>query len=87
MSLKGRQRECLVFGSSRSAEILSRSKLVTCERLLLLSLTFSPAWAKVKFQGRPVARCEIGHGQQWVGSGQPIRWTRCPKPAGRVGPP
>ena len=42
-SLMGRQREYAVFGCSRSAEILSRPKLATCERLLSLSLTFTSA--------------------------------------------
>ena len=36
-----RQLEYTVFGCSFSAEILSRLKLATCERLLSLSLTFS----------------------------------------------
>jgi hypothetical protein len=56
------------FGCSRSAEVLSRLKLATRERLLSLSPTFSAVCAKVKFQGRPVPRCEIGHRQQRVGS-------------------
>jgi arginyl-tRNA--protein-N-Asp/Glu arginylyltransferase len=43
MSVQGRQREYAVFGCSRSAEILSRPKLATCERLLSLSLAFSAA--------------------------------------------
>jgi hypothetical protein len=39
----GRQREYAVFACCRSADILSRSKLTTCERLLSLSLAFSAA--------------------------------------------
>lgn len=38
-----RQRQYAVFGCIRSAEVLSLSKLATCERLLSLSLTFSAA--------------------------------------------
>jgi hypothetical protein len=41
--------------------------VATRERPLSLSVTFSAAWSKVKCQGRPVVRREIGDGQQWVG--------------------
>ena len=44
--------------------------VATYEQPLSLSLNFFAARAKVKFQGGPVVRCEIGHGQQWVGSDQ-----------------
>lgn len=43
LTASGRQREYAVFGCSRSAEVLARSKLATCERLLSLSLNFSAA--------------------------------------------
>jgi hypothetical protein len=40
---RGRQCEHAAFGCSRSAGILTRSMLATCERLLSLSLTLSSA--------------------------------------------
>jgi hypothetical protein len=48
---KGRQREYAAFGCRRSAGTLSRSMLVTCERLLSPTLICSKASAKVRFQG------------------------------------
>ena len=62
----GRERQFVAFGCSRSAGILCRATVATRERPLSLSLTFSAACSKVKGQGRPVFRREIGHGQEWV---------------------
>ena len=46
----------IVFGCSRSAEISYRSILITLERLVSPSSTFSKARANVKFRSGPVAR-------------------------------
>jgi hypothetical protein len=46
----GRQREDAAFGCRRSAGTLSRSMLVTCERLLSPTLICSRASAKVRFE-------------------------------------
>ena len=45
--------------------------LPACESSLSPTLTFSAASAKVKFQGRPVARLENRRWLLRVGSGQP----------------
>lgn len=65
----GRQREYAAFGCRRSAGTLSRSMLVTCERLLSPTLICSRALAKVRFQGRPVARRENRRRLLWVDGG------------------
>lgn len=68
MSELGRQGEYAIFGCSRSAGTPSRSMLLTCERLQSPTLICSAASAKVKFQGRPVARRENRHRLLWVES-------------------
>ena len=62
----------MAFGCRRSVGTLSRSMLVTCERLLSPTLICSRASAKVRFQGRPVTRQENRHRLLWVGSGSSI---------------
>ena len=64
MSVQGRKGEYAAFGCSRSARISCRLMEATRELPLSPPLALSAACAKVKFQGRPVARREIGHGQQ-----------------------
>ena len=64
----GRKGKFAAFGCSRSTRISCRMMEATRERPLSPPLALSAARAKVKFQGRPVARREIVHGQQWVGS-------------------
>ena len=66
---QGRQRQFAIIGGSRSAPNFSRSSVGTRERPLWPWPTFSAAWAKVKFRGRPVVRAESHDGQQWVDCG------------------
>ena len=64
----GRKGKFAAFGCSRSARFSCRMMETTRERPLSPPLALSAARPKVKFQGRSVARREIGHGQQWVES-------------------
>ena len=64
----GRHRQFVTIGCSRLPPSLSRSSIGIRERPLLTSPTFSAAWAKVKFQGRPVVRWENRRRLLWVGS-------------------
>jgi hypothetical protein len=72
LAAQGRQREYADFGCRRSAGTISRSMLVTCERLLSPTLICSMASAKVRFEGRPAARRENRHRLLWVGHGRPV---------------
>ena len=79
MSLTGRQRQFAIIGCSRSAPKFSRSSVGTRERPLWPWPTFSAAWAKVKFRGRPVVRAENHDEQQWVDKRQLPSQTFLPK--------